>query len=58
MIIVGLNESEMNTETILMSFFEEKLNISPPPMTYIYTKRLGRKNEESVYIPKTAPSCL
>ena len=47
MIIVGLNESEMNTETMILSFFEEKLNISPPPLTY--TKRLGRKNEESVY---------
>ena len=47
MIIVGPNESEMNTETTLMSFFEDKLNISPPPITY--TKRLGRKNEESVY---------
>ena len=47
MIIVGLNESEMNTETMLMSFFEDKLNISHPPITY--TKRLGRKNEESVY---------
>ena len=46
-IIVGLNESEMNTETMLMPFFEDKLNISPPPITY--TKRLGRKNEESVY---------
>ena len=45
--IVGLNESEMNTETMIMSFFEEKLNISPPPITY--TKRLVRKNEESVY---------
>ena len=38
-IIVGLNESEMNTETMLMSFFKDKLNISPPPITY--TKRLG-----------------
>ena len=47
-IIVGLNESEMNT-TMLMSFFEEKLNISPPPITY--TKRLGRKNKDSVYPP-------
>ena len=27
-IIVGLNESEMNTETMLMLFFEDKLNIT------------------------------
>ena len=55
-IIVGLNESEMNTETMIMSFFEEKLNIilSPPPITN--TKRLGHKNEEC--IPKTSPCCL
>ena len=37
-IIIGLNESEMNTETMILSFFEEKLNISPPPLTY--TKKL------------------
>ena len=37
-IIIGLNESEMNTETMILSFFEKKLNISPPPL--IYTKKL------------------
>ena len=47
MIIVGLNESVMNTKIMIMSFFEEKLNISLHPITY--TKRLGGKTEESVY---------